>query len=785
MRKDNYKLLPINTKYNLILSEITSQTDEMKLYIDNTIRLAKSLVIKIEEVAEVMNTYLNAVYGYDAMVDNKGYYAKCDKDINYNLNYHKSIVDEREAWRYYKHLIGEYHYLDKCIEVISIDTFEVIYFTMDNLNKHPLTRKYYYEDENALLKLIQEYPEQEILIKCIVNPISLTMKEILAIDNYSILNYRHELVDTQEIFLMYELNNWVKMYQERWHVKAFVISDSLYLPAQLGILYLNIVPKILNIRMKYFRTMYMCNFYIKQYLASHGYLDKYYRFLTLEQQLWLCRNLAYIERHSGKKFIINQLFYNILKKRHIDLYVYTIEDLNTYNTVNCFPNIIATKYYFNTPDHDHVDIDEFLDMEELVAEGNPNFLRERFKKEAGGAFTSVIQTKVFQSIFYDYSNFASIDFLFLSIKQWGYLSYIGMYDTSIQINEPIQNMDSIISISDAFYLLIYLAYITSGKDVIKTDTIWFDDTFVGCEESIYALNNIYGKEIKRSTKARYIVDIFIESLSKIKKYNKLANIYQFNDYCKLVYDIQYFQTELVKSIKDIELHSIALTCYKACFQTIAIAGLPDMASILNKTGIPITEYADYSEYSKLLNQLIETGLQRTIDDYTNDELHTNLIRLFLQLSSYSIHVINSKNVKIDYSYLKKVRTGINNIIINNKINYDIEIYVNGIGSSIIHRQHGIVYREREFGINTNGYSKLILNHKLYTDIIGGNSNTVISSMIPLVIVENISDNIPNIDFDTNAISDLYNTTGNVNLINLQSIATHIDLIGFKYIGKSN
>jgi hypothetical protein len=90
--------------------------DEYRIYLDMTLLLAKTLIIKSEDAATLMNTGIMEQYGA-SYVDNNNPY----------------------SWKYYLNLAGEYHSLDSAMVVTSLDTLETIGFTKENLSSHTAT----------------------------------------------------------------------------------------------------------------------------------------------------------------------------------------------------------------------------------------------------------------------------------------------------------------------------------------------------------------------------------------------------------------------------------------------------------------------------------------------------------------------------------------------------------------------------------------------------------------------------------------------------------------------
>ncbi|MIP73501.1 hypothetical protein ZQ72_26270, partial [Salmonella enterica subsp. enterica] len=103
------------------------------IFRDQAIQLAKSLIVKSESIAQQMNL---------AITKNGGF-----------------VSENRETWRYYLHLAGKRHAIDKPIYITSLDTQEQIELTTQNLSRHKKTSNVYRSNPEYVDDLIAEYPD--------------------------------------------------------------------------------------------------------------------------------------------------------------------------------------------------------------------------------------------------------------------------------------------------------------------------------------------------------------------------------------------------------------------------------------------------------------------------------------------------------------------------------------------------------------------------------------------------------------------------------------------------
>ena len=121
------------------------------VYIDKNIGLVSTMIIKSEYQAHDMNNAVRVK----------------TRDMN--------AVDEYrpDTWIYYKHISGEYHETDTPMTVVSMDTTETIIFNKENLKIHRTTRQEYSYGTKKYEELVERYPDKELLIKGILNPVDI------------------------------------------------------------------------------------------------------------------------------------------------------------------------------------------------------------------------------------------------------------------------------------------------------------------------------------------------------------------------------------------------------------------------------------------------------------------------------------------------------------------------------------------------------------------------------------------------------------------------------------
>ena len=421
-------------------------TDYQQLYLNDTATLAKTMVIKSTIAADLVNTFLSLSYG-------------------------SGIIDPTDptSWKYYLNLCGEYHAIDTVMTVVSLDNLEPIEFTKENLQVHTATAEAYGYGNRYYYALVNKYPSQEQLILGILYPAD--MDTAVNSPDGTILTYPKGLVEVQEITLISELQEWLYKYKIRWDVKAFNITDSLYSVAQHAIMYLHLMPKILNLRLKRCKTNEAHSFHIRSYLADHSNLDRYYDYMTLKQALFLYRNIEYIEHHNGKQTTFDWLMQKVLTDRRVPLADYSARLMDNFDG-QYYPEYHFRKLplntEYNTPNKNFFTLENLLDKEAPLAVKNPDFITYNSSDMDSSFKTSpysVLPTKDLESSMLDLTGDEIEPLTEVMMNHWGWLASHGMYKVAIYFKDPHTSEIQALFSDDAFIYWIYILMMGMGAPI--------------------------------------------------------------------------------------------------------------------------------------------------------------------------------------------------------------------------------------------------------------------------------------------------------------------------------
>lgn len=418
-------------------------------YIDDNRKLAKTIVIKSSITAELIND--------DIKLKNNSY-----------------IIDELDmsSWKYYMNISGLYHPLDEPMVITSLDTLEEITFNKENLAIHTATAKAYQFDSRYYYSLVNKYPNQVQLILGILYPCDIDTA-INAVDG-TILSYPKYLVEEQESSLMIELEEYIIRFITRWYIPAFNLTDSLYTASFYAILYLNIFTKLLNLRLARVKTLEVHSFHLREYLASHDYLDSYLPYMTLKQKLWLYRNLNYLFRNTGKVEQFKTLLQKILTDRRIPLSEFTVRHLGDFDD-NFYPNLRIRRKPINpevnTSDKRYFSLDDLYNIESPLVYGNEDYLdihKDDITTKLKLSTSNVLQTKDLESKMVDISDSVPFPLDEVLLSLWATLIDNNLYNAIVTFKDPKTSENISIEAKDAF---IYMQYITLKSLGISTVNI--------------------------------------------------------------------------------------------------------------------------------------------------------------------------------------------------------------------------------------------------------------------------------------------------------------------------
>lgn len=478
----NYKN---NLKVNIIKVVVLTALDIVNQYIDlHDFAYSAGFIFK-DPTNVVMDQGVDYIYSFTGGDDNK---TRVTFAGDYALGGASELLPGDQIFLSYNANNGK-------MIIKSLDTLEDIEFTKENLLAeyavdarliHSATHDAYYPGSTYFDELVRRYPEQEILIKGIISPVNID--DAIAAKDHQILLYDKLLVEENEISLIGNIQSWINRYFIRWNVPAYSYIDELYVPAHLGIMWLNMPMVIINLRLAACKTHEVHSYHIRQYLASHNKLDKYYDYMTKKQQLFLYRNIRFIQRNSGKEQTFGKLMDKMLTDRTIPL--------NAWN-LNHNVKQIGEKVHPLLPENDEVyltastevlfeslnglnsDIykktntvlDVLLKQAPLAKDNPENIVPAKDYTEwyFENSQYSNLKTKTLESNMIDYTEAQPYKFSDIVLNHWLYLGWKEgaderpKYNAAITIKHPNTGDDLNLTTLDAFILFLYAFNKSTGN----------------------------------------------------------------------------------------------------------------------------------------------------------------------------------------------------------------------------------------------------------------------------------------------------------------------------------
>lgn len=592
---------------------------DFKLYLDSVFQLAQSMIIKFQPAAEAINIGL--------------------KELGYVTD-----INAPETWKYYLHIAGEYHPSDNMMYIRSIDTLENIEFTKANLVIHKATKRACVPGTVYYDSLIQQYPNQVDLINGILNPADL--QTTINAKNGEIVYYNKSLVEDNEDNFKVSMQNFVDSFLVKNYNGAYTETDNLYVATILGQLKLSLIPAILLYRLNNSKNSFAHSYHIKQYLGSHHFLDDFLPYLTKEQQLWLVRNINYVERNLGKEEIWEVLVENILTKRGIPITKYELIQNSSNMPDSIYPNIELQEFDVNShivnSADDRSSVISVLDREDSLARDNAIVkydTEQSIIDEVKSSNYSRLPTKVFNSKVIDFSGSAIRDQFSVLFMNWVHLASSGRYKAYIEISNPKTGDYNAISVKDAFILMLY-AY-TKLYDIPNAEYIPYFDVL---EVQRNPLPNFY--ELRTVAPEHYVKDSIIDAIQKLN--TPMAQVYMSTEQFYL--DCDLFHKEYIKCW---ELYS-----FQEHFMTRAYCEQVVKTNYINRrcrlVDVPTT-YVNYltdngldffdlskDEYEQVVNDCytLATGSNLFVSISVGD-IQRELLALMSRLSSYPIQYLRN------------------------------------------------------------------------------------------------------------------------------------------------
>lgn len=427
--------------------------DDFKLYCQQNLDLARSIVIKCDVASRLIN---NNLLSLGELVD----------------------LNDPSTWKYYLNLNGQYYVgnststdtSDEVMTILSPDDGTVIDYTKSNLSANSLI---YASFDSFKDRLVESYPKQENLIYYIKDPIDINVA--INAEDFTILSYDRSLVASNEESLMSKIQKWIHDFKDRWYKEDFQISNPYYVASFLATMYIKMPQAIMNFRLEACGSAEVDQFHLWNYLGDHYELNKYRDSLSITQSLWLYRNMVDIQRNAGKQWVLESLITNLAVPKGLSANKFDFIKKDSGSILNGRPDgeYLIRDYFDNTVDLDDQPI---ASPQEMLYKTRDKAKKNRIELEADqqelsdkGYYETNPEFPV-GLLEFEVSN-ASLSSLANDVKHrieyWMYLSSLNMYEAQYTFEIP-NTGNIILTPKDAYILYEYARFARNG---IHTDNV--------------------------------------------------------------------------------------------------------------------------------------------------------------------------------------------------------------------------------------------------------------------------------------------------------------------------
>ncbi len=267
-------------------------------YIALAISFIRTLIIKVPDAALSINNALFDIYGHTA-------------------------GDDRHTWKYYMNLAGIPHTYNTPVYITIIETGGIEQLTAALLLRYPATASELLKQADMYKELVDTYPTEVSYINSCMLPVPIEVSLNAKIG--TILAYNKTFIEPQETSIVYELQQYIQNFFARYNVSGYGYTDDLYIASLYGILYPNLINKIVNARVSRVRTGEVHSFHVEQYFRSHLNIWNEQSVLNDKSKYWLYFNMRQLMKHTGKNVTLKLVADKVLAANNVGIGKYVLD----------------------------------------------------------------------------------------------------------------------------------------------------------------------------------------------------------------------------------------------------------------------------------------------------------------------------------------------------------------------------------------------------------------------------------------------------------------------------
>ena len=673
--------------------------NSLEKHIQQTLALTNSLVIKITDVAYNINRGLS----YDSV----------------------EIPADKKQWKYYLNLAGKLHSSNQNFEVKLVETETTIpvgigvvenivkdedgnpvldefgeekkyytdYLFPQLLEDYPYTKLELLKQDIVYKKLINLYPDEESYIKGCLFPVDID-NAINAKDG-TILNWNTDLIETNEYNLIKELEVHIQNFLQRWHVSTYAITDELYIPAMLGVLYASLPGKIINLRLDKILTNEVHSFHLEQFFRSKLDIWESVQIFKNETKYWLYKNLPYLIKHTGSNDVLSTVIDKVFEANGIGIGEFVLERPDPvidsdYNHKKASYDdqepVIISKPLNASYDSDNSGITIERLLEDEIRLTNQEFsdknviatilnsMKEKLN-DINNVNINLQETKLLDVKISRVFKRSGIDVFKTIMEYWAYLCHIeaingkfewntdDAYDKSenkvrplIEFTDPNTKMLYNITPTQGLMFAIKLMLMITGNQNDKIKSYKYSTIFNPDKYKLrYAWDKMYHDGWTDG-----LVDDLVNNYPKVNTF--IYNQFSFNDYLNKIFQYQYYIWALDANSESIIMSAniktlFNLTVQEGEFKLTDKEEGDTIDQIIADSGVSFDIASNYNPLLAL-NALVNAFTGYDINEYyVKEELISSCIDLLNKLTAYTTQVLTTSDT-ISSLYLYYNNTGI-------------------------------------------------------------------------------------------------------------------------------
>lgn len=582
---------------------------------------------------------------------------------------------DRREWKYFKNLAGEPHSTNQQVDITVIELSDKRPLTRELLEQYTYTKQELLKNGTLYEELLSLYPSEYLYIQGCIFPVD-KIKAIQATDG-TILAYNTNLVEESEYDLVRQIQDYIYNFLQRWYVRAYTLTDELYLPYIMSILYASLPAKIINLRLNNIGTTQAHSFHLEHFFRSNINIWNELQYLKPTTISWLYKNLTYLSNNIGKDDVMKIVIDKIITDNEIGIGAYYLRtpnlevnpdalkeepgpDENTpgklvsdiTKPVFEIPELVVTVEPLNSifvnANEKYYTIADMVNKE--IAVGSNDRLKENTalieqiklnaSKYVKGNSLDYQRTKILELSTYELFKRNGIDLFKVIFDYWIYLEHHKKLNYVVEYLEPNDKKSYITNSKVGILFLLKSLLELTGMQSMKLKELWYDIPMPIDQNEVRKVLPALWDDGHVSVIIEKILDGYPNMNSQITTVAKfkdlLANIVKWYTYTWTL-DANVESASISANIKRILMLSTQKGVYK-------LTDEPDGLTIdelIEKEGI-IYHTTNNFDYATSFHSIVESFTGTTIDEYKFiKEISASFKAILERMISYTTQVLNS------------------------------------------------------------------------------------------------------------------------------------------------